>query len=131
MFSFFILPMIALLCNSHIKLTLKWCDLPHICLVPWLFMNCLLSFIVSYTSYIPIPYLWIVCYLCLLYIIYTNTSIIIGGGHFFLSTHCMLGVLLLFKILRNLIEFKSFKTSCERIFFLIRMSFFWRNFNFN
>ena len=76
--------MIALLCNSHIKLTLKWCDLPHICLVPWLFMNCLLSFIVSYTSYIPIPYLWIVCYLyCLLYIIYTNTSIIIRGGHFF------------------------------------------------
>ena len=32
----------------------------------------------------------------------------------------MLGVLLLFKIPRNLIEFKPFKTSWERIFFSIR-----------
>ena len=31
----------------------------------------------------------------------------------------MLGVLLLLKISRNLIEFKPFKTSCERIFFSI------------
>ena len=30
----------------------------------------------------------------------------------------MLGVLLLFKISRNLIEFKPVKTLCERIFFL-------------
>ena len=35
----------------------------------------------------------------------------------------MLGVLLLFKISRNLIEFKSFKTSCERIFLLNNNSF--------
>ena len=32
----------------------------------------------------------------------------------------MLGVLLLFKISRNLIEFKAFKRSCELIFFLKR-----------
>ena len=31
----------------------------------------------------------------------------------------MLGVLLLFKISRNLIEFKAFKTSGKRIFFSI------------
>ena len=35
----------------------------------------------------------------------------------------MLGVLLLFKISRNLIEFKPFKTSCKRIFFSIRIAF--------
>ena len=35
----------------------------------------------------------------------------------------MLGVLLLFKNSRNLIEFKPFKTSCERIFFSIRIVF--------
>ena len=35
----------------------------------------------------------------------------------------MLGVLLLFKISRNLIEFKAFKTSCERIFLSIRIVF--------
>ena len=35
----------------------------------------------------------------------------------------MLGVLLLFKISRNLIEFKPLKTSCERIFFLNKNCF--------
>ena len=29
----------------------------------------------------------------------------------------MLGVLLVFKISKNLIEFKAFKIACERIFF--------------
>ena len=43
----------------------------------------------------------------------------------------MLGVLLLFKISRNLIEFKLFKTSCERIFFLIRIVFLKKCSNFN
>ena len=35
----------------------------------------------------------------------------------------MLGVLLPFKISRSLIEFKPFKTSCEGIFFSIRIVF--------
>ena len=35
----------------------------------------------------------------------------------------MLGILLLFKISRNLIEFKPLKTSCECIFFLNRNRF--------
>ena len=35
----------------------------------------------------------------------------------------MLGVSLLFKISRNLIEFKPFKTLCEHIFFSIRIVF--------
>ena len=35
----------------------------------------------------------------------------------------MLGVLLLLKISRNLVEFKPFKTSCERIFFSIKIVF--------
>ena len=35
----------------------------------------------------------------------------------------MLVVLLLFKISRNLIEYKLFKTSCERIFFLNKNHF--------
>ena len=35
----------------------------------------------------------------------------------------MLGVLLVFKISRNLIEFKSVKTSRERIFFLNKNHF--------
>ena len=35
----------------------------------------------------------------------------------------MLGVLLLCKISRNLIEFKPLKTSCERIFFLNKNRF--------
>ena len=35
----------------------------------------------------------------------------------------MLGVLLLFKISRNLIEFKPFKTTRDRIFFSIRIVF--------
>ena len=39
----------------------------------------------------------------------------------------MLGVLLLFKISRNLIKFKPFKTSCERILFSIRIGFFSKN----
>ena len=44
----------------------------------------------------------------------------------------MVGVLLLFKISRNLIKFKPFKTSCERMFFSIRIVFFLKkcsNFN--
>ena len=36
----------------------------------------------------------------------------------------MLGVLLLFEILRNFMELKPFKTSCERILFSIRVVFF-------
>ena len=43
----------------------------------------------------------------------------------------MFGVLLLFKISRNLIEFKPFKMSCERIFFSIRMVFLKKFSNFN
>ena len=43
----------------------------------------------------------------------------------------MLGVLLLFKISRNLIEFKPFKTLCERIFFSIRIAFLKKYSNFN
>ena len=35
----------------------------------------------------------------------------------------MLGLLSLFKISRNLIEFKPVKTSCERIFFLNKNRF--------
>ena len=35
----------------------------------------------------------------------------------------MLGILLLFKISRNLIEFRPLKTSCERIFFLNKNRF--------
>ena len=40
-----------------------------------------------------------------------------------LQVQHMLGVLLLFKISRYLIEFKPFKTSCERIFFSMRIVF--------
>ena len=43
----------------------------------------------------------------------------------------MLGVLLLFKMSRNLIEFKPFKMSCERIFFSIRIVFLKKCSNFN
>ena len=43
----------------------------------------------------------------------------------------MLGVLLLFKISRNLIEFKPVKTSHERIFFLNKNRFSEEMFNFN
>ena len=43
----------------------------------------------------------------------------------------MLGVLLLFKISRNLIEFKPFKKSCELIFSLIRIVFLKKSSNFN
>ena len=43
----------------------------------------------------------------------------------------MLGGLLLFKISRNLIEFKSFKTSCGRIFISIRIVFVKKCSNFN
>ena len=42
-----------------------------------------------------------------------------------------LGVLLLCKILRNLIEFKPSKTSCERVFFSIRIVFLKKCSNFN
>ena len=42
----------------------------------------------------------------------------------------MLGVLLLFKISRNLIEFKPFKKSCELIFSLIRIVFLKKSSNF-
>ena len=35
----------------------------------------------------------------------------------------MLGLQLLFKISRNLIEFKPLKTSCERLFFLNKNRF--------
>ena len=43
----------------------------------------------------------------------------------------MLGALLLLKISRNLIEFKPFKTSCERIFFSIRIVFLKKYSNFS
>ena len=43
----------------------------------------------------------------------------------------MLGVLLLFKMSRNLIEFRPFKTSCERIFFSIRIVFLKKCSNFS
>ena len=43
----------------------------------------------------------------------------------------MLGVLLLFKIARNLIEFKRYKTSCEHTFLPIRIVFLKKCSNFN
>ena len=43
----------------------------------------------------------------------------------------MLGVFLLFKISRNLIEFMPFKTSCKRMFFSIRVIFLKKCSNFN
>ena len=43
----------------------------------------------------------------------------------------MFGVLLLLKILRNLIEFKPFKTSCEGMFFSIRIVSLKKCSNFN
>ena len=43
----------------------------------------------------------------------------------------MLGVLLVFKISRNLIVFKLFKTSCERMFLSIRNVFLKKFSNFN
>ena len=42
----------------------------------------------------------------------------------------LLGVLLLCKISRNLVEFKPFKTSCEFIFFQIRIDFLKKSSNF-
>ena len=42
----------------------------------------------------------------------------------------MLGVLLLFKISRNLSEFKPFKRSCELIFSLIRIVFLRKSSNY-
>ena len=50
---------------------------------------------------------------------------------FSLSIENMLGVLYLFKISRNLIEFKPFKRSCEFIFSIIRIVFLKKSSNFN
>ena len=43
----------------------------------------------------------------------------------------MLAVLLLYKISRNLVESKPFKTSCKFIFFQIRIDFLKKSCNFN
>ena len=48
-----------------------------------------------------------------------------------LSRGSLLGVLLLCKISRNLVESKPFKTSCEFIFFQIRIYFLKKSSNFN
>ena len=58
---------------------------------------------------------------------------------FFINIDCLgtydvenlLGVLLLCKISRNLVESKPFKTSCELIFFQIRNDFLKKSSNFN